>query len=507
MPVRLADGTTSATLKPSVPSEIIGLVRTEPSILHMDLDAFYAAVEQRDKPSLRGKPVVVGGLGPRGVVATASYEARVFGVQSAMPMAQARARCPNAAFLIPRFRTYQRVSAQVMDVLRRYSPLIEPLSLDEAFSDLTAGDHTDLSERAVRRIAGELRDDIAHETALTASVGAATSKFIAKLASDLEKPDGLLVVTPGTERELLRPLPVTKLWGVGPATAVRLHTAGIHTIGELERLTLPELTGLLGQAWGSQLYRLARADDERSVLAERETKSISVEETFDRDILDLGRLHGYLEMMSTRLVRRLEREGLSGRTITIKVRLYDFTTLSRSATQRGPTNQARTVIRVAKRLLDEIDVTGGVRLLGVGMSGLTDWTQGDLFDLDGSAGQVEMDEPTTTTEPITDSTEAGHSAPAWRPGQDVWHAEHGPGWVWGTGRGLVTVRFETRDRPDGPVVTLAVDDTELAPADPYADATEPDVIAVGSDAVADAPDATPGTDPERRSGTEPEAIR
>jgi DNA polymerase-4 len=445
----------------------MGLVRTEPSILHMDLDAFFAAVEQRDKPSLRGKPVVVGGLGPRGVVATASYEARVFGVQSAMPMSQARARCPNAAYLYPRFGVYQRTSAHVLDVLRRYSPLIEPLSLDEAFADLTAGEHADLSEPGVRQIAGDLKAEITAETQLTASVGAATSKFMAKLASDLDKPDGLRVVPPGRERELLRPLPVTKLWGVGPATAIRLHTAGIHTIEELERLTLEELTGLLGQAWGGQLYRLARADDERSVLAERETKSISVEETFDRDILDLGRLHGYLEMMTTRLVRRLEREGLSGRTITIKVRLYDFTTLSRSATQPGPTNQVRTVTRVAKRLLDEIDVTGGVRLLGVGLSGLADWTQGDLFDWEPAGSAGEPDRPQEPVEPVEQPTEAGRAVPDWRAGQDVWHAEHGPGWVWGTGRGLVTVRFETADRPDGPVLTFAADDSELVPAEPF----------------------------------------
>jgi DNA polymerase-4 len=442
------------------------VVRTEPSILHMDLDAFFAAVEQRDKPSLRDKPVVVGGLGPRGVVATASYEARIFGVQSAMPMSQARARCPNAAYLYPRFAVYQQVSAQVMGVLRRYSPLIEPLSLDEAFADLTAGDYADLSEPGVRQIAGDLKADITTETRLTASVGAATSKFIAKLASDLDKPDGLRVVPPGQERELLRPLPVTKLWGVGPATAIRLHTAGIHTIEELERLTLAELTGLLGQAWGGQLYRLARADDERSVLAERETKSISVEETFDRDILDLGRLHGYLEVMTTRLVRRLAREGLSGRTITIKVRLYDFTTLSRSATLPGPTNEVRTITRVAKRLLDETDVTVGVRLLGVGLSGLTDWTQGDLFDWP-AGSTVDPDEPHEPVERAEQPTEAGPAAPDWRAGQDVWHPDHGSGWVWGTGRGLVTVRFETADLPDGPVLTFAADDSELVPAEPY----------------------------------------
>lgn len=448
----------------------MGPVRTEPSILHMDLDAFFAAVEQRDKPSLRGKPVVVGGLGPRGVVATASYEARIFGVQSAMPMTQARARCPNAAYLYPRFGVYQRASTHVMDVLRRYSPLIEPLSLDEAFADLTAGEHADLSEPGVRRIAGDLKAEITAETRLTASVGAATSKFIAKLASDLDKPDGLRVVPPGAERELLRPLPVTKLWGVGPATAIRLHTAGIHTIEELERLTLEELTGLLGQAWGGQLYRLARADDERSVLAERETKSISVEETFDRDILDLGRLHGYLEVMTTRLVRRLQREGLSGRTITIKVRLYDFTTLSRSATQAGPTNQIRTITRVAKRLLDEIDVTGGVRLVGVGLSGLADWTQGDLFDGESAGAALDPDgphEPVEPVEPVEQPSEVGRTVPDWRAGQDVWHVNHGPGWVWGTGRGLVTVRFETADRPDGPVLTFAADDGELVPAESY----------------------------------------
>ncbi len=474
----------------------------------MDLDAFFAAVEQRDKPSLRGKPVVVGGLGPRGVVATASYEAREFGVHSAMPMAQARARCPNAAFLSPRFRAYQQVSSQVIAVLRRYSPLIEPLSLDEAFADLAEGEHADLSEPGVRSLAGTLKAEITSETELTASVGAATSKFIAKLASDLDKPDGLRVVGPGAERDLLRPLPVTRLWGVGPATAVRLHMTGVRTIGDLERLSLEELTGLLGQAWGTQLYRLARADDDRAVIGERETKSISVEETFDRDILDLARLQAYLELMTTRLVGRMEREGLSGRTVTIKIRRFDFTTVTRSATQPGPTNQVRTIGRVARRLLDELDLTGGIRLLGVGVSGLADWTQADLFDVT-ALGAPDDGHPTGqstegASEPVVDPAA---TAPEWRAGQDVWHSEHGPGWVWGAGRGVVTVRFETRQRPAGPVLSLAIDDPELVPAsyeraDPDADpGSEHDAsTALDPERAERPPDANPAPGPDPAPG-------
>jgi DNA polymerase-4 len=435
-----------------------GRMRAAPTVLHLDLDAFYAAVEQRDKPSLRGKPVIVGGLGPRGVVATASYEARAFGVGSAMPMSQARALCPHAAFLAGRFDAYRAASIIVMDVLHELSPITEPISLDESFVDL-AGRCDVQDSAAVRKLAAQLKADVHAATGLRASVGAGTSKLIAKIASDLDKPDGLRVVEPGTERALLDPMPVSRLWTVGPATAQRLRGLGVHTIAELTAVTEEELIGLLGRAHGRLLTRLARAEDDRPVTANRESKSISVEDTFERDVIDRAALLEVLDRMAARVAARLRETGLSGRTVTIKVRHPDFTTISRSATLAGPSDDVRTLGATARRLFAEVDTTDGIRLLGVGAAGLTDWTQQDLFE----ATEPEP-EPQVEPEPA-----AATGRRAWRAGQDVRHAEHGPGWVWGAGLGRVTVRFETRDSPvPGPVRTFAADDPALtcgSPAD------------------------------------------
>ena len=428
-------------------------MREHPSVLHLDLDAFYAAVEQRDKPSLRGRPVVVGGLGPRGVVATASYEARRFGVRSAMSMAEARARCPYASFLAGRFGSFHALSDVVMAALRDLSPLVEPISLDEAFVDLSGGTAPDLSPAGVRMIAESLRADIRERTRITASVGAATSKLLAKIASEQAKPDGLVVVDPGTEVEVLHPLPVRALWGVGPATAERLTRLGVRTVGDLGRITEAELVDVLGEAHGRSLHRLARAEDDRPVSSERESKSVSVEDTFDRDIADAALLSALVERMAVRVADRLVRARLSGRTVTLKVRLHDFTTLSRSATLPAPTDDARVVARIAAGLFTEVDTSAGVRLLGVGVSGLADWVQEDLF---ASAERVA----------VSGSPEPAEALPVprrWVPGVDVVHAVHGRGWVWGSGRGRVTVRFETADTPPGPVRTLAADDADLSP--------------------------------------------
>src|SRR4029450_813099 len=244
---------------------------------------FSEAVEHGDNPSLRGRPVVVGGLGPRGVVSTASYEARAFGVHSAMPTREARSRCPNAAYLFPRFRAYSEASSSIMALLRDLSPLVEPLSLDEAFVDLAAAPPpSPLDAEQGRRVGSELRASIMEATGVTASVGAGTSKFIAKLASDLSKPDGLQVVDPGSELELLRPLPVTRLLVVGTAPPAGLHPAGLHLIGELERVSMDELIRLVGQSLGAHLHRLARAEDNRPVGAAPGGKSGRGEGTFAR---------------------------------------------------------------------------------------------------------------------------------------------------------------------------------------------------------------------------------
>ena len=434
-------------------------VRADPTILHVDLDAFFAAVEQRDKPSLRGKPVVVGGVGGRGVVATASYEARAFGIRSAMSTREARARCPHAAYLSGRFDAYRASSRKVMELLHRLSPLVEPLSLDEAFVDLRSSALEDYSVEAVTRVARQLKDDVREATGgLCGSVGVASSKLLAKIASDLEKPDGLVVVPPGTEQDLLRPMSVSVIPGVGPATAERLRRVGVHTVAELERLSADELVRLVGQAHGTSLYRMARADDDRPVVAERETKSISVEDTYDTDLVDKRLLEGLLERQAGQVGERLRKSRLSGRTVTVKVRLHDFTTHTRSTTLAGPTDSGRLVARLARALLAEVDTSAGVRLLGVGVSGLADWIQEDLF----AHEDVEDDVPTSALEAVAAITRRR----LWAPGMDVVHADHGPGWVWGSGVGRVTVRFETAETGPGPVRTFRSDDPALAPRPP-----------------------------------------
>ena len=434
-----------------------GGVRADPTILHVDLDAFYAAVEQRDKPSLRGKPVVVGGVGGRGVVATASYEARAFGIHSAMSTAEARSRCPHAAFLSGRFDAYRAASATVLSLLRELSPLVEPLSLDEAYVDLAAAGLDDVSVAGLTRVARRLKTDVDRLTGgLCGSVGIGTSKLVAKIASDLDKPDGLVVVPPGTELELLRPMKVTVIPGVGPATAERLRRVGVHTVAELEQISEDELVRLVGQAHGRSLYRMARADDDRLVVADRETKSVSVEGTYDTDLVDKRLLEGLLDRQSRQVTERLRKARLSGRTITVKVRLHDFSTHSRSATLSGPTDDPKVVARLARTLLAEVDTSGGVRLLGVGVSGLADWIQDDLF--------TEVEEPEEPTEPLTDEAIARITrGRQWAPGADVLHAVHGPGWVWGSGLGRVTVRFETAATGPGPVKTFSAADPELEP--------------------------------------------
>ena len=431
----------------------VAAVRAHASVLHLDLDAFFAAVEQRDKPSLRGKPVVVGGVGGRGVVATASYEARKYGVRSAMSTREARSRCPHAAFLTGRFHAYRDASTIVMGLLRATSPLVEPLSLDEAFVDLAVAHLDDLEVPTVTAFAEELRARVTEATGgLTASVGIGSSKFIAKVASDLDKPDGLVVVPPGTEQELLRPMHVTVIPGVGPATAERLRRVGIHTVAELESVSLDELVRLVGKSHGAGLYALARADDDRPVEPDRETKSVSSEGTYDTDLTDRSLMEHLLTRQATDVATRLRKHGLSGRTVTIKVRLHDFTTLNRSTTLPSPTDSSATVARLARGLLADLDTSGGVRLLGVGVSGLADWIQEDLF------GEVE-EEPEA---PAVEVTRA-RDRPGWSPGMDVVHDELGRGWVWGSGRGVVTVRFETADTPAGPVRSYAADDPALQP--------------------------------------------
>lgn len=446
-------------------------MRAQASVLHLDLDAFFAAVEQRDKPSLRGKPVIVGGVGQRGVVSTASYEARVFGVRSAMPMHEARRRCPHAAFLSGRFGAYRQASGIVMGLLRELSPLVEPLSLDEAFVDLAVGDRS-LAPEAVLAEVATVRARLTEATGgLTASVGVGSSKFIAKVASELAKPDGVRLVAPGTEVETIAPLPARAIPGIGPVTMEKLARLGVATVANLQRLSSRELVRELGRSQGEWIGALAFARDDRPVEPDRETKSISVEDTFETDVTDREALHAVIARDAASVARRLSAAHLFARTITLKARYPDFTTLSRSRTLDGATDDAAVITLVARALLDQVELLRGVRLLGVGVAGLTESAQEALFGEQTDAPE-QVDEVVADPDAVPDTTEQPESL-AWarrrpdgyRPGMDVVHEEHGPGWVWGAGLGRVTVRFETAETGPGPVRTFAVDDPQLRPAD------------------------------------------
>jgi DNA polymerase-4 len=433
-------------------------MRTRPVIMHLDLDAFFSAVEQLHKPSLRGKPVVVGGIGRRGVVSTASYEARRFGVGSAMPIGEARRRCPNAAYLVPRFTAYRAASQVVMGLLRELSPLVEQVSVDEAYVDLTPT-HPDADVAGVTELATAFRARVHEVTGLTVSVGISTSKLIAKIASELGKPDGLVVVAPGEEETTLAPMPVRRLPGVGPATQDRLHRYNIHLIGEIAATPEAELVGILGHAHGAALHAYARGRDPRPLVPEREAKSVSAETTFETDLTDRRQLGDLARQLAGRVGERLRGDGSSGRTITLKIRRHDFTTLTRSSTLEHPTDSTAAITEGALGLLAGIDVSEGIRLLGVGVSSLSDFMQTDLLAaLEEPAAPVAAEpEPAPAPAP---------AAPLWWPGQDVRHEEFGPGWVQGTGVGRVTVRFEGPRTPPGPIRTFGVGDPALAPAEP-----------------------------------------
>jgi DNA polymerase-4 len=343
------------------------------------MDAFYASVEQRDNPALRGRPVAVGGQpDKRGVVAAASYEARRYGVHSAMPMGRARRACPDGVFLAPRFDAYGEASKSVMAILRDVTPLVEPLALDEAFLDVSGARRL---HGSAPEIAVSLRARIKSETGLVASVGVATTKFVAKLASDLAKPDGMLVIEAGTELDFIHPLEVRRLWGVGPATADRLAQLGVRTIGDLAALPEETLVHALGDAHGRHLHALAWNRDDRAVEPERAVKSVGHEETFPTDLTDPETLAREALRMSERVGERLRQGRRAGRTVQLKLRYKDFRTITRSRTLPEPTNLAADIGGVARELLDAVELGDGIRLLGVAMQQLQ-----DVDDPEGGAG-------------------------------------------------------------------------------------------------------------------------
>ena len=348
------------------------------SILHVDMDAFFVSVELLDQPELRGKPVVVGGDGERGVVAAASYEARAFGVHSAMSSVQARRLCPHAVFLRGRYHRYSEVSANVMSIFKDVTPLVEPLSLDEAFLDVSGALRL-LGEAPT--IAASIRRRVLDEQGLTCSVGVASTKFVAKLATEAAKPkaskngpqfgSGVFVVEPEETLSFLRPLPVESLWGVGPATLAKLHRIGVLTIADLADLPEENVVAALGRSQGRHLHSLANGRDERSVEPDRAMKSIGHEETFSRDHHLRSTLERELVQFADSVASRLRAQGVVGRTVQLKIRFGDFTTITRSTTLAVAVDDSRSLLEAGRGLLALVDPAQGVRLLGLSVSGLS----------------------------------------------------------------------------------------------------------------------------------------
>ena len=354
------------------------------AIIHVDMDAFYASVECLDDPALKGLPVIVGGLGPRGVVATASYEARAFGVHSALPMSRARRLCPEGHFIRPRIARYREKSAEVFSIFNDFTPLVEGLSLDEAFLDVSGSLKLFGRQLAIGR---KIKERIKAETGLTASVGLAHNKFLAKLGSDVHKPDGLVVIDPLKVHEFLDPMPISRMWGIGNKTAPRLKALGILTIGQLRKTDISILQPVLGNRSGHFL-RLSRGEDDREVQPERPDKSISHEVTFDTNVSERDVLLAELQKQAENVSGRLRAEGLMASTVVVKIRDPGFHTVTRSRSMRACSNSTKTLYRMARALFEswrENHKTTPVRLLGMGVSGLeeshaADHAAGDLAD-------------------------------------------------------------------------------------------------------------------------------
>ncbi|WP_300396203.1 DNA polymerase IV [uncultured Sphingobium sp.] len=345
-------------------------------IIHVDMDAFYASVEQRDDPSLRGLPIAVGGGGPRGVVATCSYEARTFGVRSAMPGARARRLCPDLLFVKPRFEVYRAVSVQIREIFARFTDMIQPLSLDEAYLDVTVNKPGIAS---ATRVAQEIRRMIRAETGLTASAGVSYNKLIAKLASDQNKPDGICVVRPAEGAAFIAAMPVRRIHGVGPVTARRMQALGIETGADLRARDLPFLQAHFGST-ADFYYRAARGEDDRPVRERQSRKSVSVEDTFFDDLTDRDALVTELDRISASLWTRIEKAQAWGRTVVLKVKFADFRIITRSRSFASPVRSAEQLAQAGRELLlAQLPLPLGARLLGLGVHNLEgdDESEGD----------------------------------------------------------------------------------------------------------------------------------
>ncbi|MFB7857840.1 DNA polymerase IV [Rhodococcus qingshengii] len=436
-------------------------------VLHLDMDAFFASAEQLTRPTLRGRPVLVGGLGGRGVVAGASYEARVFGARSAMPMHQARRMVGGGAVVLPpRMSLYSVLSKRTFDALRLRMPILEQLSVDEAFGEPVelAGVGAD----EVRAFCEDLRALIKAETGLVASIGAGAGKQVAKIASGLAKPDGVAVIPPGMQHELLDPLPVRKLWGIGPVAEEKLKRLGIETIGGFARTPIADVASILGTTVGPGLHRLAQGIDDRPVAERAESKQISAESTFAADIVTMAQLRAAVESSGRAAFSRLEKDGRAARTVVLKLKKSDMSILTRSVTLPFATIDRQILIATAQKQVIDPQELGPIRLVGVGFAGLSTVRQGSLFP------ELDQDVPGYPVETLTGALdEAELDVPVaarvpqryWHPGLDVKHPEYGHGWVQGAGHGVVTVRFETRSSGTGIAKTFAESDEVLEVAD------------------------------------------
>ena len=453
------------------------------------MDAFFASVEQLTRPTLLGRPVLVGGRGGRGVVAGASYEARAFGARSAMPMHQARRLVGSAAVVLPpRGSVYGVASRRVMDTVRLMVPVLEQLSFDEAFGE--PSELAGATAEDVELFCAQLRLRVREETGLITSVGAGSGKQIAKIASELAKPDGVRVIRRDAEELLLEGLPVRRLWGIGPVAEEKLRRLGIETVGQLAALSDAEVSSILGGTIGSALRQLARGIDDRPVVERAEAKQISAEATFDADVTTLRQLQEASTPIAEHAHRRLERDGRGARTVTVKLKKSDMSTVTRSATLPYATANAGTLIAMARRLLIDPRDIGPIRLVGVGFSGLSDVLQESLFpELDHAGLDHAGLESTDSALPDAAIENAG-----WRVGDDLRHPEFGHGWVQGAGHGVVSVRFETRGSGPGVMRTFEIDTAELTSANPVDSLDWPNYLDHRDDAERSAPAGDDGID-------------
>ncbi|WKD60796.1 DNA polymerase IV [Corynebacterium ciconiae DSM 44920] len=444
-------------------------------VLHIDMDAFYASCEQLTRPTLRGRPVLVGGVHGRGVVAGASYEARAFGAHSAMPMFQAKAMVGFGAVVVqPRRAVYRAASARVFEIVARRAGTIEQLSIDEAF--LEPHEVQGEQPEVVKHWAEQLRAEIRAETGLPASIGAGSGKQFAKIGSGEAKPDGVFVVAQEDESAMFHPLDVGKLWGIGPVSAAKLRALGVETIGDFAALTEEEVVISLGRKVGLELWNLARGHDLRPVKPRAIAKQISQEHTYPQDLLTVTAVDAAVERAATGAHRRLLHDGRGARTVTVKLRMADFHIESRSHTLNYATDDFDTLHAVAKKMVRYPDELGPIRLVGVSFSGLEAARQNVMFpELDQQiVPAVKFDDTevgvrdlsTETAQSSDISSESEPTSPAWITTQDVEHPEYGHGWVQGSGHGVVSVRFETRTTKRGVTRSFAIDDPDLQPADP-----------------------------------------